>query len=115
MISPSDSEAGGEMKYAILGEDNAEDSEKLEKFLGEVTWEYLKPHYERDCLLFVDEGLELTVVGEAMASDDSEQVKKWFKSGELVKIEAIHAFQWEGGKTLFQALVISPFVLFRPV
>lgn len=103
------------MQYGMIGEDNASDGEKLAKFKGEVDWSYLKPHFERDCLFFVDASLEMTEVGEAMAKDDSEAVKGWMKSGDLVKIEAIHAFQWEDGKTEFEALVISPFVLCRPL
>ena len=103
------------MKYGRIGEDQATDEEKLAKFMGDVDWGYLKPHFERDCLYFVDASLDLVNVGEAMAGDDSEQVKGWLKSGDLVKIEAIHAFQWEDGKTQFEALVISPFVLCRPL
>lgn len=115
MISDSDQPAPREstLKYAILGEDQSTEGEKLAKFKGEVDWSYLKPHFERDCLYFVDASLDMTVVGEAMAQDDSEAVKGWLKSGDLVKIEALHAFQWEDGKALFEALVISPFVLCR--
>lgn len=115
MISRDDSEGSPGMPYAILGEDNREESEKLAKFMGEVDWSYLKPHFERDCLFFVDPELEMTVVGEAMAKDDSALVKGWLRSGELVKIEGIHAFQWEGTEMQFEALVISPFVLCRPL
>ena len=35
----------------------------------------------------------MTEVGEAMAKDDADAVKRWMKSGDLVKIEGIHAFQ----------------------
>lgn len=116
----SDEEQAGEtsegsMKYGLIGEDGSSDSEKLAKFKGEVDWTYLKPHFERDCLYFVDPDLEMTEVGEAMAKDDSQAVQGWIKTGELVKIEALHAFQWEDGKTDFEALVISPFVLCRPL
>ena len=114
MISGEDGSESS-MKYGMIGEDNASDGEKLAKFKGEVDWSYLKPHFERDCLFFVDASLEMTEVGEAMAKDDSEAVKGWMKSGDLVKIEAIHAFQWEDGKTEFEAFVISPFVLCRPL
>lgn len=114
MIS-GDGSQSGTMKYGIIGEDRSSDEEKLAKFMGEVGWGYLKPHFERDCLFFVDPELEMTVVGEAMAKDDSEAVQGWLKTGELVKIEGLHAFQWEGSDTQFEALVISPFVLCRPL
>lgn len=103
------------MKYGLLGEDQSTDSEKLAKFAGEVDWTYLKPHFERGSLFFVDSSLEMTQVGEAMAKDDSAAIEGWLKTGDLVKIEAIHAFQWEDGKTEFEAVVISPFVLCRPL
>ena len=103
------------MRYGLLGEDHASDGEKLAKFQGEVDWGYLKPHYERDCLFFVDGALELKVVGEAIAGDEKERVAGWLKAGDLVKIEALHAFQREGGKTMFEAMVVSPFVLCRPL
>ncbi len=114
MISDSEGPAEG-MKYAILGEDQSTPAEKLAQFQGEVDWGYLKPHFERDCLYFVDSSLEMTTVGEAMAGDDSAAVQAWLKSGDLVKIEGIHAFQWEDGKVQFEALVVSPFVLCRPL
>ena len=76
---------------------------------------YQKPHYERGSLFFVDTAVEMTEVGEAMAKDDADAVKRWMLSGDLVKIEGIHAFQWEDSKTQFEALVISPFVLCRPL
>jgi len=103
------------MKYGMLGEDASSDEEKLAKYLGEVDWSYLKPPYERDCLYFVDGELDMVEVGEAMAADESEKVKAWLKAGDLVKIEALHAQQWEGGEEQFEALVVSPFVLCRPL
>ncbi|GHC49980.1 DUF2288 family protein [Roseibacillus persicicus] len=114
MISGDEPQSGG-MKYGLIGEDNSSDEEKLAKFKGEVDWTYLKPHFERDCLFFVDPEVDMTVVGQAMAKDDSEAVKGWLKTGDLVKIEGLHAFQWEGTDTQFEALVISPFVLCRPL
>ena len=101
------------MKYGLLGEDNSSDGEKLAKFKGEVDWSYLKPHFERDCLYFVDASQDMVKVGEAMAADESEAVKGWMKTGDLVKIEGLHAMQWEDGDQRFEALVISPFVLCR--
>jgi hypothetical protein len=32
-----------------------------------------------------------------------------------VKIEALHATQWKDSDQQFEALVVSPFVLFRPI
>jgi hypothetical protein len=101
------------LKYTMLGEDTASTQDKLGKYLGEVNWSYLRPHFERDCLYFVDASLEMTAVGAAMAEDDSEAVQGWLKIGDLVKIEALHARQWDETDRLFEALVVSPFVLCR--
>lgn len=103
------------LNYTILGEDDASVEEKLAKYLGEVDWSYLKPHYQRDTLYFVDTSLDLAMVGGKMAEDDSETVKGWLRTGDLVKIGALHAQQWDESETRFEALVISPFVLCRPL
>jgi hypothetical protein len=42
-------------------------------------------------------------------------VEGWLKSGDLVKIGDLHAAQWEGKAVEFEALVVSPFVLCRPL
>jgi len=90
--------------------------EKLANYTGTVTWDYLRPHYERGGLFFVDPCLKLEVVGAAIAENESERVDAWLKSGDLVKISDLHAAQWEKpAEVLFEALVVSPFVLCRPV
>lgn len=110
-----DSNATEPLKYAILGEDNATTEEKLEKYTGTVDWTYLRPHYQSGALFFVDPELTLTEVGAAFSDDGKERVEGWLKAGDLVKISEIHAAQWEKGGTEFEALVVSPFVLCRPV
>ena len=103
------------MKYTMLGEDNSTPQEKLEKFMGQVDWKYLKPHFQTGVLYFVDPDLELGEVGYAFTENHKEQVEAWLKAGDLVKIGDLHAEQWAKGDTQFEALVVSPFVLCRPV
>ena len=114
MILP-DSPTPDGMKYLLLGKDESSVAEKLSKYTGEVDWTYLKPHYERGCLFFVDPEIKLEQAGAAIAGNDTAQVKAWMKSGDLMKIGDLHASQWEGGAAQFEALVVSPFVLCRPV
>ncbi|MEP4079346.1 DUF2288 family protein [Haloferula sp.] len=114
MSKPDDSRPEP-MKYALLGEDATSQEEKLEKFTGVVNWSYLKPHFKSGVLFFVDPSLSLQHVGAAISSDQSDRVKSWMGSGDLVKIEALHASQWDDNTTEFEALVVSPFVLCRPV
>ena len=114
MIAPDDAQPD-QMQYGILGQDDSSTADKLEKFAGQVDWEYLRPHYQSGALFFVDPQLSLTEVGTAFTENKTAQVETWLKSGDLVKIEELHAKQWENTATSFEALVVSPFVLCRPV
>ena len=102
------------MKYAILGEDATSVEEMLEKYTGTVGWGYLRPHFLNGVLYFVDPSLPLAEVGRAFTENGKDRVEAWLKCGDLVKIGDLHAEQWRKGDTEFEALVVSPFVLFRP-
>lgn len=115
VISLDENPAPEPMKYVMLGEDVSTTEEKLAKYTGHVAWSYLKPHYENGSLFFVDPELKLEDVGAAISHNDKMRVEAWLKSGELVKISALHAAQWEDGTNEFEALVVSPFVLCRPL
>ena len=114
MVSPNPN-APEPMKYAILGEDTASAEEKLEKYTGTVGWGYLRPHFLSGVLYFVDPCLALADVGRAFSGNEKGKVEALLKSGDLVKIGDLHAAQWEKGGVEFEALVVSPFVLCRPV
>ncbi len=89
--------------------------EKLANYTGEVPWSYLAPHAAKGSLYFVDPARNLAEVGAAFSWNRAEQVAGWLQAGDLVKIEALHAAQWEDGETEFEALVVTPFVLCRPL
>lgn len=114
MINPTESPDAEPLRYGILGEDTASTDEKLEKYTGEVDWEYVKPHFEAGVLLYVDPGLELGDVGKAFAADHTDQVDGWLKTGDLTKPSEPHAVYWEQSQARFTALVVSPFVLVQP-
>jgi hypothetical protein len=103
------------LRYAIIGEDRSSVEEKLEKYTGTVDWKYLAPHYLTESLFFVDLKLTLVEVGQAFTGNRVDKVEVWLKSGDLVKIGNLHAEQWKRGGTEFEALVVSPFVLCRPI
>ena len=104
------------MKYAILGGGELTEKDKLAQAMGKVTWGYLAPHYKNASLYFVDPELGLEEVGLAFTENRKDQVEAWLKAGDIVKIEALHAAQWEGDESVqFEALVVSPFVLCRLV
>ena len=115
MIAPEHSDKD-RMKYAILGGGKLTEEEKLSQAKGEVGWSYLAPHYRNGSLFFVDPCLPLEQVGLAFANNEKACVEAWLKAGDIVKIEALHAAQWEGDQQVrFEALVVSPFVLCRPM
>ena len=102
------------MNYGMVGDDAQSTPEKLEKYTGEVDWEYLKPHFESGALIYVDPTLPITYVGQAISDDDSEKIQAWLKSGDLVKPSELHAQWWKDNPQTFKALVVSPFVLIQP-
>lgn len=113
MIKPDDPQDPS-MRYGMIGDDRSTELEKLAKYTGDVTWSYLKPHYESGALLYLDPSQDITVVGKALADDDKEAIQSLLKSGDLVKPSAPHAAYWEESNPTFTALVVSPFVLVQP-
>ncbi|MEM9018573.1 MAG: DUF2288 domain-containing protein [Verrucomicrobiota bacterium] len=104
-----------EMNYAVVGGEGATGREQLEKYTGVVEWAYLLPHFHSGALLYVDPGLEITSVGEAIANDDAKRVSAWKQGGDLLSPSQPHADYWEESSQQFRALVVSPFVLIQPV
>ena len=104
-----------DLHYHIIGDDTQSPTEKLEKYTGVVTWDYLKPHFKSGSLIFVDQSLNLTEVGYAFTEDNKEQIQAWLKSGDLLKPSEPHAQWWEANPQEFTALVVSPFVLMQPL
>lgn len=96
-------------------DDRQTPEEKLEKYSGDVDWNYLRPHFSAGNMIYVDPCLELKTVGMAFANDDQEQVRKWLQAGDLVQPCELHAEHWESEKTLFQAMIVRPFVLAQPL
>lgn len=102
------------MHYGMLGKDKQSSSDKLEKYTGVVDWQYLKPHFDSGALIYVDPGLIITEVGEALANDDKTAVEAWLKAGDILKPSDLHAQWWQNNPEKFTALVVSPFVLMQP-
>ncbi|MFK7851231.1 MAG: DUF2288 family protein [Akkermansiaceae bacterium] len=115
MMSSSEQGDFEPLKYAMLGEDFESPKTKLAKFQGIVDWKYLRPHWQSGVLYFVDPELDLTDVGNVFTENDAGKVEEWLKKGDLIQIGDLHAAQWEQKETEFEALVVSPFVLCRPI
>lgn len=103
------------MRYGMLGTDESSTTEKLEKYAGEIGWDYLKKHFEAGSLIYVDPSLELVEVGQAIADDDTARVMSWRDQGDLLQPSEPHADYWESVDQRFRALVVSPFVLAQPL
>lgn len=103
------------LRYGIFGDDSTSPLERLEKYTGEVTWNYLRPHFAAGALVYVDPALSLTEVGQAFSDDDADRVSGWRAAGDLVSPSSPHAAYWEESKARFRALVVSPFVLIQPL
>ena len=87
--------------------------EKLQKFSGPVSWDYLHPHFESGALLYVDASKSLLEVGDALSSDNAEKIKNWLQDGSLVKPCDAHVAYWKELDATFQAMIVRPFVLFQ--
>ena len=96
-------------------EDKLTQTEKLEKYSGEVDWNYLRPHFQAGNMIYVDPCLELQAAGLAFADDDQAQVQKWLKCGDLVQPCDLHAEHWKKEQTRFQAMIVRPFILAQPI
>ena len=103
------------MRYGVLGDDALNEQDKLEKYSGTVDWQYLKTHFEKGVILYVDASLQLTEVGKAIATDKRSQVDRWLKTGDLLKPGPPHAEHWESTQAKFTAMVVSPFILIQPL
>jgi hypothetical protein len=96
-------------------EDSLSQTEKLEKYSGEVDWSYLKPHFKVGNLIYVDPRLDLKAAGLAFTKDDQAQVQKWLQCGDLVQPCQLHADYWEKETPRFQAMIVRPFILAQPL
>lgn len=88
--------------------------QKLAAEIGEVTWHWLRPHQQRDALYCVAAGLELAVVGAAIAGDDVAAVRGWLASGALARPGQEQLAIWEADPTRsLRMLIVQPFVLIQ--
>lgn len=109
MISDDES-----MRYGMIDTDPLSPLQKLEKYLGEIDWPQIRPHFENGSLIWVDPTLSLVEVGDAFARDDLDLVRSWRQLGDIVIPGQAHADHWESTRERFLALVVSPFVLIQP-
>lgn len=101
------------MRYGMVGDDVMSDAEKLEKYSGDVTWDYVRPHFEKGVVLWIDLSLDLQEVGKAIAADDKKSVQAWQKTGDLIVPSDPHDDHWTKIEARFNAVVVQPFIVIQ--
>ncbi|MBX3246743.1 MAG: DUF2288 family protein [Myxococcales bacterium] len=90
--------------------------EKLAAELLPTGWSTLAPHFARDALFVVAEGVSLLDVAVAVAEDRSAEVGAWLEAGQLARPSAAQARAWaDAGTARFVIAIVQPFVLAQPV
>lgn len=84
---------------------------ELKEMTGPVQWEWLKPHVQRDAVIVVNSQLDLTEVGEALATDNTQAVERWITEQLLVKPNAEQLTLWSSDNKRLNSLIVQPFIL----
>jgi len=107
MSDPSD-----RMRYQMLGDDGLTGEERLRKYTGPVSYDYLLGPLRNGVLIQVHEALDLADVGLAFIADDRKRVQAWLDEELLVQMTE-ETFEKREGAEAYTAVVVSPFVLVR--
>jgi hypothetical protein len=84
------------------------------KLLGEtavIGWNELQPYFARGALLWVEPGLNLVAVAEALATNQAQPVADWLASGAVEKLPSARAMDLLARDPTLWAVVVSPWVL----
>jgi hypothetical protein len=100
------------LHYQILGDDGLTAEQRLEKYTGPVSYDYLLGPLRNGVLVHVHEALDLVQVGLAFIHDDKKSVQAWLDEELLVRVSE-DSFEKREGPEAYTAIVVSPFVLFR--
>lgn len=98
------------MRYSIIGDDGLTAEERLRKYTGPVSYDYLLGPLRNGVLIQVHEALDLTDVGRAFITDDRRRVQAWLDEELLVQMTE-ETFAKRDGAEAYTAVVVSPFVL----
>lgn len=108
MAAPDDDR----LRYQMLGDDGLTGEERLRKYTGPVSYDYLLGPLRNGVLIVVHEALDLADVGMAFIRDDRKRVQAWLDEELLVKADE-ETFEKREGAEAYTAVVVSPFVLVR--
>jgi hypothetical protein len=99
------------LRYQIIGDSDLTEQQRLEKYTGPVSADYLLPHLKAGVLLRVDPTLDLPTAAMAFIRDDRAQVEEWLSANTLVRASTDDLNRGTG--EVYTAAVVSPFVLFQ--
>ncbi|MDM3884872.1 DUF2288 domain-containing protein [Pseudomonas sp. BCRC 81390] len=86
------------------------------KLLGEtaiIEWKALERFWAKGDLIWVDPGLDLITVAEAMAENRSEIFAKWRSDGTVGPVTAEQAQDLQSRDPEIWAVVVSPFIVIQ--
>jgi len=87
--------------------------ENLTDELAVVSWKGLLPEMLNDRLYFVSSELDLVEVGIKVALDRTDEIKKLLETGALARPGSEQIADWESKGSLFQCIIVEPFVFFQ--
>ncbi|MBA1203339.1 DUF2288 domain-containing protein [Pseudomonas capeferrum] len=86
------------------------------KLLGEtaiIEWKALERFWAKGDLIWVDAGLDLISVAQAMAENHSETFAGWRNDGTVATVSAEQALDLQQRDPKIWAVVVSPFILIQ--
>lgn len=99
------------MRYEMVGDDGLNDEQRIQKYTGPVSYDYLIGPLRNGVLIQVDEALDLHAVAKALIQDDKKRVQAWLAE-ELIVVAQEATFPKKEGDA-YTATVVTPFVLVK--
>lgn len=85
---------------------------RLQEDVAKIDWQDILPHAKRDMVIVVKPNLDLVVVGEAIAKDNSSLVGSWIQQQKIAKPSTKQLSQWnDNPETQFTTLIVQPYVI----
>lgn len=100
------------LRYQMLGDDGLTEEQRLEKYTGPVSYDYLLGPLRNGVLIQVHDALDLAQTGLAFIRDDRRKVQAWLDEELLVRATE-DTFEKRDGPGAYTAVVVSPFVLVK--
>lgn len=88
--------------------------ERLKEDVADVSWKDLQPHAKRDVIIVVEDELDLSEVGLAIAEDNTTSVQGWIGDQLIFKPTAEQLTDWNSNpQKQFTTLIVQPFVIVK--